>query len=205
MAQGQTTQTSWHEIEAECGDYRAGFVAVFRKYEGQQTDEKTKQGHVVKVTIASFARHMKIDKATFGDWVRRETSGASRHVGRDRTRENIQRMPAEQKAQLAKEIIKDLPDEERQDIIGMRPRPPELSEAERKAREAAADRLTKPLGDAVASFSALGVIGHLEQALEELRDTDGALSEEMTAKVTALLEEIDHEMQVHQFRAEVNS
>jgi hypothetical protein len=32
-----TEQIKWSEIEAECGDYRAGFVATFRKYEGKPT------------------------------------------------------------------------------------------------------------------------------------------------------------------------
>jgi len=45
----------WSDIEAECGDYRSGFIAVFKKYEGQSTDERDAQGRTVKVTAASFA------------------------------------------------------------------------------------------------------------------------------------------------------
>jgi hypothetical protein len=62
-------EIKWSEIEAECGDYRAGFVSVFRKYEGQETDEKDRYDRPVKVTIASFARHMGIKEGTFRDWV----------------------------------------------------------------------------------------------------------------------------------------
>lgn len=60
----------WSVIEAECGDYRAGFVATFRKYEGQPTDEKDARGRVVKVTATAFARHMGIPEGTFRDWLR---------------------------------------------------------------------------------------------------------------------------------------
>lgn len=60
---------SWDTIESECGDYKERLVATFRKYEGMDTDERTAQGHVVKVTMASFARHAGIDKAVFYRWV----------------------------------------------------------------------------------------------------------------------------------------
>jgi len=59
----------WSDIEAECGDYRDGFVQTFRKYEGQPTDEKDAQGRTVKVTVASFAKHAGIPKTTFQRWV----------------------------------------------------------------------------------------------------------------------------------------
>lgn len=60
----------WSRIEAECGGYRQGFVAVFKKYEGQLTDEKDGQGRPVKVTGRSFARHIGVDHKTFQRWVR---------------------------------------------------------------------------------------------------------------------------------------
>lgn len=59
---------TWDQIEAECGDFRQGFVSAFRKYEGQETDERDKYRKVVKVTMASFARHMGIDEDTFARW-----------------------------------------------------------------------------------------------------------------------------------------
>jgi hypothetical protein len=58
----------WSQIEAETEGYREGFVAVFRKYEGQETDERDESNRVVKVTMASFARHMGIPQRTFFDW-----------------------------------------------------------------------------------------------------------------------------------------
>lgn len=49
-------------------DYRQGVVALFREYEGQETDKKVR-GKIVTVTVASFARHMKIKEQTLRDWV----------------------------------------------------------------------------------------------------------------------------------------
>jgi hypothetical protein len=73
----------WTEIEAECGDYKAGFVATYEKYKGQETDETDKSNRPVTVTVASFARHVGIPERTFGGWLDREvgatlavTSGA---------------------------------------------------------------------------------------------------------------------------------
>jgi hypothetical protein len=58
----------WGDIIAECGNYRDGFVTIFRRYEGQPTDERDARG-VVKVTAKSFAEHMGIDPRTFTRWV----------------------------------------------------------------------------------------------------------------------------------------
>lgn len=100
------TEVKWSEIEAECGDYRAGFVSIFKKYEGQLTDEKDKQGRVVKVTAASFSRHMGIPRQTFDRWLKRDAR--PRHYGVDRprlAREHAQRMTKSEKAELAAEIL----------------------------------------------------------------------------------------------------
>lgn len=53
----------WSAIVAECGNYKAGFVAVFRKYEGEATDDGT------KVSQRTFADHMGIPRETFRRWV----------------------------------------------------------------------------------------------------------------------------------------
>ena len=64
----------WGDILAECGNYKAAIVSVFRKYEGQPTDETDGHGRTVKVTVTSFAAHMGIPEATFRRWA----SGVSR-------------------------------------------------------------------------------------------------------------------------------
>jgi len=68
---------SWSDIEAECTEFRQGLVSVYRKYEGMDTDERTAQDHVVKVTARSFARHMGIAESTFGEWVRKSEGAAA--------------------------------------------------------------------------------------------------------------------------------
>lgn len=65
----------WATIVAECDSFRDGFVAVFRKYEGQPTDERTAQNHIVKVTAKTFAEHMNIPVQTFRDWLKSENTG----------------------------------------------------------------------------------------------------------------------------------
>lgn len=58
----------WSQIEAECGDFRDGFVATFRTYEGEETDEFDGRGARVVVTVTSFARHAGIPETTFRRW-----------------------------------------------------------------------------------------------------------------------------------------
>jgi len=100
---------TWSQIEAECGDYRAGFVATFRKYEGQPTDEKDAQGRTVKVTAESFARHVGIPPTTFQGWVKATTYVATpeRQAQRDITlaRSNVRRLPPAERAALASELL----------------------------------------------------------------------------------------------------
>jgi len=81
----------WADIEAECGDFRAGFIAVFRKYEGEETDER-EGGRVVTVSQRSFARHMGISDRTFNDWLKKD-EGLKPGAGRDRVAEGIRRDP----------------------------------------------------------------------------------------------------------------
>jgi len=59
----------WSQIEAECGDFRDGFVATFRTYEGQPTDEIDGNNMRVVVTVTSFARHAGIPETTFRRWL----------------------------------------------------------------------------------------------------------------------------------------
>lgn len=58
----------WPEIEHKTQNYKAGFVAVFREYEGRETGETDKYGRPVYVTMTSFARHFGIAHSTFQDW-----------------------------------------------------------------------------------------------------------------------------------------
>ena len=100
----------WSEIEAECGDFRAGFVEIFRKYEGQPTDETDDYGRAVKVTVASFTRHVGISERQFGRWLAGEMGG-QRADHLDTTvgaaRRFASKLPSAEKAKLASELIAD--------------------------------------------------------------------------------------------------
>jgi hypothetical protein len=104
----------WSQIEAECGNYRDGFVATFRKYEGQDTDETDDASRRVKVTVASFARHAGIPERTFRRWVS-TTETASTAVTPDErakkgaamAREGVRQLPAEERAKLSRELLAD--------------------------------------------------------------------------------------------------
>jgi hypothetical protein len=61
----------WSDIKEQYEGLEVGFrervVALFRKYEGQDTDEKVR-GKVVLVSQRSFAEHMGIAQRTFSNW-----------------------------------------------------------------------------------------------------------------------------------------
>ena len=117
-----TEGVKWSEIVAECGDFRAGFVSVFRKYEGQPTDERDRQNRVVKVTAASFARHMGIGETTFKDWIKKQ-DGAPRRVGsgsHEKIEEALRTRPQEHAEAIAKALEE--PEVAEKVIRAMRPR-----------------------------------------------------------------------------------
>jgi len=117
-----TEAVRWAEIVAECGDFRAGFVSVFRKYEGQPTDERDRQNRVVKVTAASFARHMGIGETTFKDWIKKQ-DGAPRRVGsgsHEKIEEALRTRPQEHAEAIAKALEE--PEVAEKVIRAMRPR-----------------------------------------------------------------------------------
>jgi hypothetical protein len=111
---------SWSEIEAECGGYREGFVAVFRKYEGQATDEKDAKNRTVKVTASSFARHVGIPEQTFRRWVsataqvvlpEQRTSmdmSKARKMLRDAPAEVVSQLSREERQKLSRELDRSL-------------------------------------------------------------------------------------------------
>jgi hypothetical protein len=104
---------TWSQIESECGNFRDGFVATFRKYEGQDTDERDGQNRAVKVTMASFARHVAIPETTFKQWVWGGKSPydapPERLAQRDVSlaRSNARRLPPGEKAKLVAELMAD--------------------------------------------------------------------------------------------------
>lgn len=99
----------WSQIEAECGDFREGFVATFRKYEGQPTDEIDGRNARVKVTVASFARHAGINVRTFLRWTKDDVSSWTTDEKVKADKRAARRLPPEEKAALVRELVKSEP------------------------------------------------------------------------------------------------
>lgn len=101
---------TWSQIEVECGNYRDGFVVTFRKYEGQDTDERDGSNRIIKVTIKSFARHAGIPETTFRVWVgatsaRTSTPERIVELTAIKARRETRQLPPAEKAKLAAELI----------------------------------------------------------------------------------------------------
>lgn len=74
-------EVTWQGLARQCGDYRAGFVRVFREHEGEIIEGE-------QCTAASFARHMGIAQQSFDRWLKGEdqdvpTTGTSRSSKKD--------------------------------------------------------------------------------------------------------------------------
>lgn len=162
----------WSEIEAECGDYRAGFVTVFRKYEGQLTDEKDGAGRTVKVTATSFARHVGISEQVFLLWVRRD-DGYREPPSKSREAQAAYRAESmvRNQADAVIEAIMSAPDETADRIfheLKLRRAGEDRSPAARKAAEAGAHEALQPMRRAMASTHIELCIQALEEAAEAL-------------------------------------
>jgi hypothetical protein len=178
---------SWHQIVAECGNYKSGFVAVFRKYEGVTTDEVTAQGHVVKVTKGSFADHMGIPRNTFQGWVRRaeDTEFVSSNARQART--------AASHASVAKNMARSKPSDlvdaiqaagvgaEDQVYHELRQRRAgvDTSKAGRKASAAAADVMVQPFRSMLRKIEADTILPYLAALKDTIEEgiADGTLTE----------------------------
>jgi hypothetical protein len=179
------TIIKWSEIEAECGSYRDGFVATFRKYEGQPTDEKDGQGRTVKVTANSFARHMGIGESTMYEWIKRASAGRTpartqsklisdaRRAARFSPEvlvEAINELPEEHAIGIANQIVRK---QKERRLAHLVEEGADFSVAGRKAHQAATREALEPLRDALRSLGCMVVVATLEQAAEELRNVIG--------------------------------
>lgn len=172
----------WSEIEAECGGYRAGFVAVFRKYEGQLTDEKDAYGRPVKVTAASFAKHLGIATSTFDRWLKIDPSAGTKSRSKtDLTRDVLRAARHEPEAVIAG--IMAAPDSVADEIfheLKLRRAGEDRSPAARKAAEAGAHEALGPMRRAIASTSVELCIQALDEAAEAMLEADS--EDAITAK-----------------------
>jgi hypothetical protein len=162
---------TWNEIEAECGGYRAGFVEVFRRHEGQPTDEKDARGRVIKVTQSSFARHLGIHESTFRKWLK---SGAY-----ERTRQQYQETRGDRLARSAVrndpaaviDAIMEAPVERQDEIyheLKLRRSGEDRSTAHRKAVEAQVDEIVEPIRRSAAAMGVLGMAEMLDSMAHDL-------------------------------------
>jgi hypothetical protein len=183
--------TTWSEIESECGNFRAGFVAVFRRYEGQATDEKDAQGRTVKVTATSFARHFGLDIGSFRRWVKEglehpPAPERQAHQAKYRARSVVRNEPA-----AVVDAIMEAPAERQDEIyheLKLRRAGEDRSTAHRKATEATVDEATEPIRK---SFAAMGIVGLAEVIAEWTHDLQQAIDE--GADLQALLPRIREE------------
>lgn len=69
---------------------------------------------------------------------------------------------------------------------------------EKKERQVAVDAITKPVKKAAATFATLGIVGHLEQATEDLRTlvSDGTVTPEIMASIAEALAAFTTEVEV---------
>jgi hypothetical protein len=73
-----------------------------------------------------------------------------------------------------------------------------LTPSQRYEREAAGETLTEPVRQAAAGFAVLGIVGHLEQARDEIHEliSDGSLTPRLVRQIGRVLDGIEAEMQV---------
>jgi hypothetical protein len=71
----------WTDIDSEVEEfqtgYREGFVAIFKKFEGTETDELDAYNRPVKVSMRNFALRYGIAETTFKRWVREISTGVA--------------------------------------------------------------------------------------------------------------------------------
>ncbi len=182
----------WEQIETECGDYRSGFVATFRKYEGQPTDETDDRGRIVKVTVASFARHAGIPRITFHDWVRRSKVSIDNTIERQQRQSLVRaRSMVRQDPTAVVEGIMDAPESVQDrifDELKMRRAGVDTSPANRKAADAAVDEsYGQPIRRALQVMQLPMVVDALREARETLAQirAKGGLTPEMLEPIAA--------------------
>lgn len=193
---------SWTEIMDECGNYRERFVTVFRRYEGQKTDERDAQGRTVKVTAQSFAEHVGIHPETFRDWLRkdRKTQAAIALPARNRRAESIHRDPQGTVADIMA-----APDKVQDEIfheLKLRRAGVDTSTAGRKAAEATAHAQTEPIKRAMASTDVALGLAALSEAAEHLRNAReaGALTEESMGLYQVAIDAVQMELAEARFQ-----
>lgn len=192
---------TWDQITAECDGYRAGFVAVFRKYEGQPTNEKDDQGRTVKVAATNFAVHVGIPGSTFRRWVR-EQGGRAGHAAQGSARSG----------QIGRQVAKN-PNVSVDDKVGMmidlasdpqvmrayrEQRAPDVTPAAAKAASALAKAITDPIARSAAKVQVPMWIDQLKTMAEVLAEYE--FDEDEITKLKRPARKVMDEIEVQEFR-----
>jgi hypothetical protein len=189
----------WTDIVAECGNYKAGFVTTFRKYEGMTTDERDGSNRVVKVTMASFAEHMGIPRPTFQRWVQLEvtpelsatfakqqrTAASHTNVAKNLARSNPRALAD------AIELAGPQATDEVYHELAQRRAGIDTSKANRKAADAGAHQQVEPIRRALAATDLVLCVAALNEATEHLQTAKsaGALTDESMAAIKVAFEQ----------------
>jgi hypothetical protein len=182
----------WTDILAECGNYRNGFVAIFRKYEGQPTDEKDGQGRTVKVTARSFALHNGIHEDTFRRWIKSSTRRDLPRSKNDLTRDVTRAARHEPEAVVDGIASAPKPTQDRiYHDLKLRRAGVDNSTANRKASQAATHQQLQPVRKAMATADLVLCVQALQEAAEHLQKaiSDGAVNSETVVPVVAAHEQ----------------
>lgn len=193
----------WSQIEAECDGYRAGFVATFRKYEGQGTDEVDGQGRPVKVTVRSFALHNGIGETTFRRWVTNSPRAASPSEQPAAKAARMVTTPEEQEA-LVRAIAKKNPDAIRKVYVEQEP---QATPAQRSAASAAASAIVAPLKEAAAGIQATeadAIADLMDEVADDLNSLEGRISKRTLSHLTRAHKRIGDEIEVLAYRSELS-
>jgi hypothetical protein len=190
---------TWEEIEAECDGYRAGFVSVYRKYEGQSTDKKDGQGRTVKVTVKSFARQIGIPESTFGDWVRKSRRTAAALPERtqgQRLRQTVKNPNVSIEDKVG--ALEDLTSDPKVLAAYRERRAPKVTKEQAKRAEAVVDAFTTPLVQAAGKLMVPMFIGRLDEVADFLAEQE--LTEPEFRKMDKAARRIADELEVQKFR-----
>jgi hypothetical protein len=186
-------------------DKAAGFVAKGEGFYRKAAEEiGAAQEADSTLTQRQIGAAMGCDPRTIRDIIRWAKDGGrvpTPYSGKDhadnRAASHAKRVLKTAPLEQVEQIIAALPAERQQAIAGAagnayhaarqdyRETERSLTPTQRKEREAAGRQLAQPAKNAAAGFAALGIVGHLEQATEELRElvADGSLSARLTRQI----------------------
>lgn len=161
-----------NEVEEFQSGYRAGFISIFKKYEGMETDERTTQNKVIVVNKSNFSERYGIAYSTFNGWLQKEVAGAATssrvRPGPDQralaqaAEEAAAKAKAEAEARAAKELSAALERQKREQA---------LAEAKRAQEQAAKIRAEEQAKAAEATRK------EREQAQKEMSELKAKLAE----------------------------